>query len=98
MYTNISSDNILMKLRSTANKEYKIPFGKAFRFVSAPNYLGEMMEWVGFAVASWSVPALSFAVWTVANLAPRAYASHKWYQEKFLDYPKERKALVPFIW
>ncbi|NCX34980.1 MAG: hypothetical protein EBX23_06415, partial [Proteobacteria bacterium] len=28
---------------------------------------------------------------------PRALAHHKWYQEKFSDYPKSRKAIIPGI-
>jgi hypothetical protein len=38
-----------------------------------------------------------FLVWTIANLAPRAIAHHKWYGETFPDYPPGRKALLPFI-
>jgi 3-oxo-5-alpha-steroid 4-dehydrogenase 1 len=37
-------------------------------------------------------------VWTFANLAPRAWSHHKWYHEKFSDYPLDRKALIPGIW
>jgi len=45
------------------------------------------------------VPAgLAFAVWTIANLAPRARSNHKWYRETFPDYPENRKALLPGVW
>lgn len=34
----------------------------------------------------------------VANLAPRAYSHHLWYKKTFSEnYPKSRKALIPFI-
>jgi hypothetical protein len=56
-----------------------------------------MLEWTGFAVASWSLPGLAFALYTAANLAPRALSHHRWYQEKFPDYPRERRALIPFV-
>ena len=59
--------------------------------------LTKILEWTGFAIAAWSLPGLAFAVFTFANLAPRAFANHKWYKEKFPDYPEERKALLPFI-
>ena len=49
-------------------------------------------------MATWSLPGLAFAVWTVANLMPRARAHHKWYGNYFPDYPQERKALVPGLW
>ena len=38
---------------------------------------------------------LAFAAWTMANLVPRARAHHRWYRERFPDYPARRKALVP---
>ena len=52
----------------------------------------------GWALATWSLPGLAFAVWTVANLVPRARANHRWYRGRFPDYPKERRALVPGVW
>jgi 3-oxo-5-alpha-steroid 4-dehydrogenase 1 len=94
---NIQSDNILLKLRKPGETGYKIPQGGMYKYISAPNYFGEIIEWTGFALAVWSLPALSFAVWTFANLAPRALTNHKWYLNKFANYPKERKALIPYI-
>jgi 3-oxo-5-alpha-steroid 4-dehydrogenase 1 len=94
---NQHSDRTLIGLRSGGGSDYKIPRGGAFRFVSCPNYLGEMVEWGGWALACWNLGALAFVVWTVANLAPRAIRTHRWYREHFPDYPRERKALVPFV-
>jgi 3-oxo-5-alpha-steroid 4-dehydrogenase 1 len=34
---------------------------------------------------------------TMANLVPRALATHAWYQKTFPNYPKERKAIFPFL-
>lgn len=36
-------------------------------------------------------------VWTAVNLVPRALAHHRWYREHFEDYPRQRKALIPFV-
>jgi protein-S-isoprenylcysteine O-methyltransferase Ste14 len=94
---NRQSDAILMRLRKPGETGYKIPRGGLYRYVSCPNYFGEIVEWAGFALATWSPAALSFAVWTAANLAPRAVSHHRWYREKFADYPSERRALIPFI-
>jgi 3-oxo-5-alpha-steroid 4-dehydrogenase 1 len=93
------SDHVLRGLRRPEDppKTYRVPQAGLFRFVSAPNYLGEMLQWGGFALATWSLPALAFFLWTIANLAPRARANHQWYQERFPDYPKKRKALIPFV-
>ncbi|MBN1298448.1 MAG: DUF1295 domain-containing protein [Actinobacteria bacterium] len=95
---NIYSDFLLRSLRKKGDENmYKIPFGGFFRYISSPNYFGEIMEWIGWAIATWSLPGLAFAVFTIANLAPRALSTHKWYINNFPDYPKNRKALIPFI-
>jgi protein-S-isoprenylcysteine O-methyltransferase Ste14 len=94
---NLQSDEILRRLRAPGETGYKIPTGGLYRWVSSPNYLGEIIEWSGFALATWSLPGLSFALWTIANLAPRALAHHRWYREKFPDYPVGRRALIPYL-
>jgi len=94
---NIHSDSILRGLRGPGESAYKIPYKGFFRYVSSPNYFGEIVEWTGWAVATWSLPGAAFALWTIANLAPRALANHKWYQETFPEYPSRRKALIPFL-
>lgn len=94
---NIQSDNILLGLRKPNQQGYVIPKGGLFSYVSCPNHFGEIIEWMGFAILCWNLTALSFAIWTAANLIPRAIAHHQWYKEKFPDYPKGRKAVIPFI-
>jgi protein-S-isoprenylcysteine O-methyltransferase Ste14 len=94
---NLSSDRTLRGLRAPGESGYKVPQGGAYRWVSCPNYLGEIVEWTGWALATWSLAGLAFAVYTFANLAPRAIANHRWYHERFADYPPQRRALVPFL-
>jgi 3-oxo-5-alpha-steroid 4-dehydrogenase 1 len=94
---NQHSDRVLLSLRRPGENGYKIPRGGGYRFVSCPNYLGEIVEWGGWALACWTPGGLAFFVWTVANLAPRAIKTHAWYRREFPDYPAERKALLPFI-
>ncbi len=94
---NIQSDNILLQLRKPREEGYKIPKGGLFKYISCPNHFGEMVEWSGFAILCWNLPALSFAIWAIANLVPRALAHHQWYQQNFEDYPIQRKAVLPFI-
>lgn len=94
---NQQSDSILLSLREPNETGYKIPFGGFYRWVSAPNYLGELIEWLGFAIAACTFPALIFACFTGANLIPRALSHHRWYVENFADYPSNRKAIVPFV-
>jgi len=92
------ADDTLRQLRQPGETGYKIPRGGLYRYISCPNYFGEILEWTGWAVATWSLPGLTFAVWTFANLAPRAVSHHRWYHEEFEDYPAERKALIPGVW
>jgi 3-oxo-5-alpha-steroid 4-dehydrogenase 1 len=95
---NRQADLTLRSLRSSNESGYKVPFGGMYRWISCPNYCGEIMIWTGWAIATWSLPGLAFAVWTTANLVPRARAHQKWYKEQFPDYPPERKILLPGIW
>lgn len=95
---NRQSDLILRNLRKPDENGYKIASGGFYRWVSCPNYLGEIIIWTGWAVATWSIAGLAFAVWTAANLIPRARTHHLWYKRNFPDYPEGRKALIPGIW
>jgi protein-S-isoprenylcysteine O-methyltransferase Ste14 len=97
-FVNRRSDGVLRKLRGSGETGYRIPRGYLFRWISSPNYLGEIVLWIGWAMATWSLAGLAFAIWTVANLAPRARAHHRWYQEHFPDYPPDRRALLPALW
>jgi len=96
MLINLKADSTLINLRKES-LEYKIPNGILFNYISCPNHFGEMIEWVGFAILTWSWPGLAFSLWTIANLLPRSISHHKWYKHKFSNYPKKRKAVFPFI-
>jgi 3-oxo-5-alpha-steroid 4-dehydrogenase 1 len=97
MGINLKSDAILIGLRKKGEKNYQIPKGFLFDFISSPNLFGEIIEWTGFAIMAWNLPALSFAIWTFANLVPRSLNHHNWYKENFPDYPKNRKAVFPYL-
>ena len=90
------SDAELRRIRSDATGAYEIPTNFLHKHISCPNYLGEIIQWCGWALATWSLAGLSFAIWTIANLLPRALATHRWYLLNFPDYPP-RKALIPGI-
>ena len=97
MYINMDSDRRLINLRKGGKSGYFVPYGGLFRFVSCPNLMGEIIEWSGWGLMCWCLPAFSFTLWTVANLLPRAVDHHRWYKNHFADYPPERKAVFPFI-
>ena len=94
---NKTADEKLRRLRTENPLEYKLPEGWLFKYISSPHYFGEIVEWAGWAVMTWSLPGLAFFIFTFANLFPRAISSHKWYKAKFSDYPEDRKALIPFV-
>ena len=89
------SDQILRNLRKPGESGYKIPRGWLFRWISCPNYFGEILQWTGWAVLTWSYPGLLFALWTFFNLFPRALSNHRWYGRQFPEYPEERNAIIP---
>ena len=98
---NVRSDSILRNLRSKNpspdEPRYKIPYGGGFRFVTCPQYLGEITAFVGLAVMTWNLGAVFILALTVANLVPRALYTHKWFHKNFDDYPKDRKAIIPYV-
>jgi steroid 5-alpha reductase family enzyme len=97
LFINWSADDKLIHLRKRDEVGYKIPSGWLFEKISCPNLFGELIEWLGFALLCWNLPALTFFIWTAANLIPRALSHHKWYKEKFSEYPETRKAIIPFV-
>lgn len=94
---NRDADRRLRGLRAPGEHDYKVARGGLFDVVSCPNYLGEVIQWFGWAIMTWSGAGLAFAVFTAANLVPRAVSHHRWYQRKFPDYPRERRAIFPFL-
>lgn len=100
MLINIQSDHIIRNLRSPGDTRHYIPMKGLYRYVASANYLGEFTEWVGFAILTWSVPGAIFALWTFANLAPRARAIHSRYCSEFGDDYRSlgRKFIIPFIY
>ncbi|MTI33086.1 DUF1295 domain-containing protein [Xanthovirga aplysinae] len=98
MIINHVSDQHLISLRQGKETGYKIPKGWLFEYVSCPNHLGEIIEWWGFFLICFSLPAFSFALWSMVNLIPRTLDHHRWYKNNFSDYPANRKAVIPFLW
>jgi len=95
---NIFHDILLRGLRKKGEKGYRIPQGGLFEFVSCPNYLGEMIEWTGFALASgFALTPVAHAVFMCCFLGPRALQHHEWYFANFKKYPADRKALIPML-
>ena len=100
MYINIQSDDIIRNLRKNGDSGHYLPKEGMFRYVTSANYFGELVEWIGFAILTWSWSGAVFALWTFANLAPRASRIYDRSKVEFgnqLD-TKKTKRMIPFIW
>lgn len=98
----VHSEAVVRNLRAPGGKssgqsDYKIPYGGGYRFVSSPQYLGELVAWAGFSIFTWGLPGVMIFLISAGNLVPRAFTTHRWYKEKFSDYPANRKALIPYV-
>ncbi len=100
MAINLHSDYIVRHLRKPGDTNHYLPKGGLFNYVTSANYFGEFVEWVGFAVMTWSWAGALFALWTFANLAPRANTINKRYREWFGEEMKGKnlKRMIPFIY
>lgn len=100
MYINLDSDRRIRALRKDGDNKHYMPVGGMFEYVSSANYFGELLEWIGYAILTWSWAGVVFAVWTFANLTPRAAAINKKYAEMFGEAFTQRhvKRIIPFIY
>ena len=100
MAINIHSDGVIRRLRKPGDTRHYLPRGGMFRYVSSANYFGEFVEWTGFAILTWSWAGAVFALWTFANLAPRAEKIYARYSREFgREFADMRlKRIIPFIY
>ncbi len=98
MGINWHSDYIIRHLRKPGDTNHYLPKGGMFDYVTSANYFGEIVEWCGFAVLTWSASGAVFAWWTIANLVPRANAIYHKYKAMFGDELENRKRVFPFIY
>jgi len=81
--------------------EHKIPSHHLFTLVSCPNYWAEILIYAGlmFTMGMRNVVWNYCTLWVVANQITSGVMNHHWYLQKFGNsYPKDRKAVIPYIW
>ena len=90
---------IIRHLRRPGDTAHYLPRGGMFRYVTSANYFGEIVEWTGFAILTWSLSGTVFVVWTFANLVPRANTIYHRYLDEFGDEVRAMrlKRVIPFI-
>ncbi|KAM3136389.1 hypothetical protein pb186bvf_011524 [Paramecium bursaria] len=91
------------------NKQRAIPFGYGFDLVSSANYFWEVLSWASFSIFTGSYAckyfyktkiqiAIGFTIFSFGQMLIWAQDKHRRYKQEFGDkYPKQRKAMVPFI-
>lgn len=100
---NLSTHLAFKNMRPAGSKTRVIPvpngnpFTLLFNLVSCPNYSYEVLSWVGYAVLTQTFFAGLFAVVGGAQMLQWAMAKHRNYKKEFETYPKNRKAMIPFI-
>ena len=101
MALNIQSDKIIQNLRKPGDSTHYLPAKGFFKYVTGAHYFGEVIEWIGFALLTWSISGAVFAIWTFANLVPRANAIYKKYKIMFGEETikeKKLKRIFPYIY
>lgn len=98
MLMNWHSDYIIRHLRKPGDTRHYLPQKGMYRYVTSANYLGEIIEWAGWAILTWFTVRTCILLWTVANLVPRANAIWHRYREEFGSEVGGRKRVFPFIY
>lgn len=97
---NMHSDHVIRHLRKPGDTNHYLPKKGLYKYVTSANYLGEITEWLGFAIMTWSLAGLLFFWFSCCNLVPRSHAIYKKYAEEFPDEfdKKKLKRILPFIY
>jgi 3-oxo-5-alpha-steroid 4-dehydrogenase 1 len=98
MVINLHSDNVIRHLRKPGDTRHYLPSRGLYRYVTSANYFGEIVEWGGWALLTFSWSGLVFFWWTFANLVPRANAIYGRYRQEFGEAVGSRKRVFPFIY
>ncbi|MBR4526868.1 MAG: DUF1295 domain-containing protein [Bacteroidaceae bacterium] len=99
MIVNWHSDYVIRHLRQPGDTRHYLPQAGFYRYVTSANYFGELVEWIGFAIAAANPAAWVFALWTGVNLIPRAHAIHRKYHEEFGDEAVgTRRRIIPLVY
>jgi very-long-chain enoyl-CoA reductase len=102
-FGNLSTHLTFRNLRPPGSKERKIPkptqnpFTWMFDFVSCPNYTYEVGAWMAFTAMTQCLPAGLFTFAGFYQMAIWALGKHNAYKKEFPNYPRSRKAIVPFV-
>lgn len=97
---NMHSDHVIRNLRKPGDTNHYLPKKGLYKYVTSANYLGEITEWFGFAILTWSFAGLLFWWFSCCNLVPRANSIYLKYEQEFPNEfdRKKLKRIIPFIY
>jgi len=100
MIINLHSDYVIRHLRQPGDTNHYLPKKGMYKYVTSANYLGEIMEWFGFAILTWSWAAALFFWFSCCNLVPRSNSIWHKYKEMFADEfdEKKLKRIIPYVY
>lgn len=86
---------------SNGSRNYSVPYGDWFTYVSNPHYLAEILLYVGVSCVTlswvwtnWAILGFSLFVLTLSGKL-----THSWYLETFDVYKKlGRKVIIPYVY
>ncbi|KAF7261407.1 hypothetical protein EG68_01106 [Paragonimus skrjabini miyazakii] len=103
-YGNLSCHLALKNLRPPGSTVRRIPqpvpgrfLTRLFTLVACPHYTYEVMSWIGFAIMTQSLPAALFAAAGFGQMSIWALSKLKAYRRDFPEFPRRRRAIVPFV-
>merc|ERR1719329_566529 len=96
-FLNFMCHKVLRNLRKPGTTERGIPKGWGFDLVSCANYFWEACMWLSFAIMAKIWGGWLFLVVSFVQMLLWALKKHKQYKKEFPDYPRRRKAMIPFL-
>jgi len=99
-YFEFEAHKIFARLKIKHPNTHSIPNGSLFNYVSCPHYLCEVIIYTCFMFLLGQAHLTGILVWfwVLTNQIIAATMSHNWYKKKFKEYPRNRSAIIPFIW
>ena len=84
-------------MKSENNGERGILSGEGFELVSCANYFWEFISWLNFAIYTGHWSSFLFCFAGLFIMSKWAIEKHKNYKKTFSNYPKSRKAIIPYV-
>ena len=93
---NFNTHLSLRDLRKEGSTERGIPKGLGFDWVTCPNYLFELMAWLGILLVSWNWTVILFAAVAIIQMYLWSWKKERRYRKEFgAAYKKKRYAMLP---